>query len=65
MRRQLAIAAGLLALAACTQSVQLSATSRAGYDVHASGELFKPDGSGPFPAVVVLHGCADSHGRHR
>ena len=25
------------------------------------GDLFKPDGVGPFPAVIVLHGCAGMH----
>jgi dienelactone hydrolase len=25
------------------------------------GDLAKPDGAGPFPAVVVLHGCAGMH----
>src|SRR5690348_15201769 len=28
-----------------------------------SATLYKPDGNGPFPAIIVLHGCAgpDSH----
>jgi dienelactone hydrolase len=25
------------------------------------GDLAKPDGTGPFPAVIVLHGCAGMH----
>ena len=25
------------------------------------GDLAKPDGAGPFPAVVGLHGCAGMH----
>ena len=25
------------------------------------GDLVKPDGAGPFPAVVVLHGCGGMH----
>jgi poly(3-hydroxybutyrate) depolymerase len=25
------------------------------------GDLVKPDGVGPFPAVIVLHGCAGMH----
>src|ERR1700760_379763 len=25
------------------------------------GDLAKPDGAGPFPAVVVLHGCGGMH----
>ena len=30
---------------------------------NAQGEVFKPDGVGPFPAMIVLHGC-DGVGRH-
>ncbi len=29
----------------------------------ATAELFRPEGTGPFPAIVVLHGC-DGIGRH-
>lgn len=29
-----------------------------------SGELYRPDGAGPFPAVVLLHGCAGIHPHH-
>jgi dienelactone hydrolase len=32
--------------------------------VSISGFLFKPDGPGPFPAVILLHGC-DGLGWHR
>jgi dienelactone hydrolase len=27
------------------------------------GELFRPEGPGPFPAIVALHGCAGLYGR--
>jgi len=28
---------------------------------HIQADLAKPDGAGPFPAVIVLHGCAGMH----
>lgn len=49
----------LLVLTGCTHSVPLSSPGGAGgFDVKASGELYKLDGAGPYPAIVVLHGCA-------
>lgn len=33
------------------------ADARGRGDVRLSGDLFQPEGSGPFPAVVLLHGC--------
>jgi len=39
----------LLFLSSCAQPMGLS--------TGATGALYKPDGPGPFPAVVVLHGC--------
>jgi len=58
MTRNLAIVAAMTALVACTPTVPLTSTDSGGADIRASGELFKPDGAGPFPAVVVLHGCS-------
>jgi len=57
MTRSLAVAVAMMALVCCTQTVPLTSADGGGADVRASGELFKPDGPGPFPAVVVLHGC--------
>ncbi len=34
-----------------------SALRQAATAVHLSGYLYRPDGPGPFPAVVMLHGC--------
>jgi dienelactone hydrolase len=34
-----------------------------GRDLTIHGELFRPDGPGPFPAIVALHGCAGLYGR--
>jgi dienelactone hydrolase len=35
-----------------------SALHQAGAAVQLSGYLYRPDGPGPFPAVVMLHGCS-------
>jgi len=35
-----------------------SSTSKDGKSIALSGILTKPDGNGPFPAVVFLHGCS-------
>lgn len=55
MLRQLAIAMAAAALAACAPALPPADVDEA---VLASGQLFKPDGVGPFPAVIVLHGCS-------
>jgi len=65
-------AVGLFVLSACasappeparrltaTDSGRLSFTVRQGFStVTLDGNLLLPDGQGPFPAVVLLHGCA-------
>src|SRR5262245_17988745 len=35
-----------------------SALHQAGAAVQLAGYLYRPDGPGPFPAVVMLHGCS-------
>jgi dienelactone hydrolase len=55
----------LLALFACAPSAQ-NASNAAGFDEASIGapgsdaraELYRPDGPGPFPAMIVLHGCS-------
>jgi dienelactone hydrolase len=42
-------------------SQQLVSGGVASGDERIQGYLAKPDGAGPFPAVVVLHGCAGMH----
>ena len=45
--------------AAASESVNFpSAPRQAGSVVQLSGYLYRPDGPGPFPAVVMLHGCS-------
>jgi dienelactone hydrolase len=45
------------------QSVNFKSAPVAEDSVALKGNLYKPEGEGPFPAVVVLHGCAgiDDH----
>lgn len=51
-----ALAAGLLAAGCAASSVQFpNATPGAPRQI--PGHLYRPDGLGPFPAVVLLHGC--------
>jgi dienelactone hydrolase len=40
-----------------TDGARAEAVEFPGENVTLRGELFRPDGSGPFPAVVALHGC--------
>lgn len=46
---------GLLVLGACSTSVKFK--TMALDEKMLAGYLLKPDGDGPFPAVVMLHGC--------
>lgn len=66
MRTRAAIGAGLAAVFWATLSapclaqdvVKFPATdSDRPYQVYLRGELLKPQGPGPFPAVVLMHGC--------
>jgi dienelactone hydrolase len=54
----------LIALTACAHTpLAFDAGASDGPGANAQGELFLPDGVGPFPAVVLLHGC-DGVGPH-
>jgi dienelactone hydrolase len=57
-----ALAAGLLAVSlaasAAGQSVNLP-----GPGIELAGVLHRPDGKGPFPAIVLLHGCGGLWGK--
>ena len=50
------------ALAASLERIEFESASQ---PLHAgrphTGPLAKPDGAGPFPAVIGLHGCAGMH----
>src|SRR5213593_2494040 len=45
----------IFTLSGCATSVSFQSADRT---TTVDGTLFKPDGSGPFPAVVLLHGCS-------
>ncbi len=52
-------------LLGCAGGPSFNATSRhEGQAVRLEGELFRPPGSGPFPAVVLLHGCSGVKDNH-
>lgn len=44
----------IFTLSGCATSVSFQSADQT---TTVAGTLFKPDGSGPFPAVVLLHGC--------
>ena len=46
-----------LAVAADTVTFQGTTKTKAGDFVILKGKLTKPQGNGPFPAIVMLHGC--------
>lgn len=55
MMRRLVLLALLLLAAAQTSNAE--PVSFEGDDTALQGEMFRPEGAGPFPAVVALHGC--------
>lgn len=54
-----------LALGGCAEPLRVSTDAAGGLPADAPMELFKPQGEGPFPAVVVLHGCGGIAERDR
>ncbi len=52
-----------LTLVGFSQSARTEPVTFSGSDVTLHGELFRPQGDGPFPAVVALHGCGGLYGR--
>lgn len=50
---------------ACVSRVKFESTflSVRSEQIILTGKLSRPDGEGPFPAVVLLHGCSGSHSR--
>ncbi len=56
---------GIVAIAGA-ESITFESNSKSenGKPLMLTGELLKPDGDGPFPAVVFLHGCAGAGPRY-
>jgi dienelactone hydrolase len=52
-----------LALSGAAQLANAEPVSFPGKDITLTGELFRPQGVGPFPAVVALHGCGGLNGK--
>ena len=55
----LCIVIGTIFLGNCTSTLKykFKGTSGIGTEIELGGNLFKPEGEGPFPAVVLLHAC--------
>src|SRR4051794_40046023 len=53
----------LLALALAPSPAGAEPVAFPGQGLAIHGELFRPSGPGPFPAIVALHGCAGLYGR--
>jgi dienelactone hydrolase len=50
----------VIALSTCCEASEILIKATRSYGSHAiylKAELFKPEGKGPFPAVVLMHGC--------
>src|SRR5947209_13931308 len=56
---------GLCMLVAVAWAQAAENVSFAGRNVMLNAILYRPSGSGPFPAVVALHGCAGLYARSR
>src|SRR5690242_499810 len=48
------VVSAIINLSGCATSVSFQSADRS---TTVDGTLFKPDGAGPFPGVVLLHGC--------
>src|SRR4051794_36355255 len=59
----LLLAAALALLGAAPASLSFGPATVGGPGSNENGELYRPAGVGPFPAMVILHGC-DGIGRH-
>ncbi len=58
MRCARALSASLLAAAAAAEEVSLPTSTPQGGEERIPATLLKPAGSGPFPAVVIMHDCS-------
>jgi dienelactone hydrolase len=58
-----AIPLAFMMMLACTAATAAERVTFAGDDLMLRAILYRPDRSGPFPAVIALHGCAGLYGR--
>jgi len=58
MKQRFAAALALLALAGCAAGPSIVTTRQDGTEERIPASLVKPEGQGPFPAVVMLHDCS-------
>lgn len=58
-----ALPLALMMTLACTAATAAERVSFAGDDLMLRAILYRPDGPGPFAAVIALHGCAGLYGR--
>lgn len=58
-----AILLAFMMMLACTAAKAAERVTFAGDDLMLRAILYRPDRSGPFPAVIALHGCAGLYGR--
>src|SRR5262249_13189168 len=58
MKRCFGAALALLALAGCAAGPSIVTSRQDGTEERIPATLVKPDGPGPFPAVVMLHDCS-------
>src|SRR5262245_17353733 len=59
----LIVAASVMAVAGAVPVEAAETVTFPGNSVTLTGVLYHPEGSGPFPAVVALHGCGGVNGR--
>src|SRR5215813_235710 len=55
------LALSLLCLASCASTLAglfITTTTSSGAPEQIPAELLKPEGSGPFPAIVIMHDCS-------
>lgn len=58
------ITSGLAAACTTTEQVRFASGTDSSNEIEISGDVFIPNGAGPFPAVVVLHGCGGVDAHH-
>src|SRR5205085_203749 len=63
MRRMVAVVTALMLAGAANAAGEPEAVEFPGGSLTLRAMLYRPDGGGPFPAVIALHGCDGLAGR--